>query len=879
MSMSGKRAIVCSHISSAFSQPTFYTVPPARISRHGQQQQPSMHASQRLLSKIKNVVEGSSGARNGARPKPNSAGFSQSLEEHALQASITSLPLLGDVLIRITHSGYVLELTLLDWLEGSPVCWEFSERIVPMPAVVLSSSSGNQGSLVRSANGIPSSRGREAFVYVLLEGGTLFRLSFPLTTPFFHDEHWIAKGGWFHEFTLPSTVARPLAVNGCGMVLQGERTIAIPVNSGAYLYLDIDLSNDGQLPDRLHYPQHHSLLSKMFRTAQEQDSIISMASIDVNGTNMLFSISRDRSLRVWDKHRGNTSSHSLPATPSPDITTGSSLIDQRRSSSVVRGSSVAPQSAIPDLNTAPPLLPPERHTFLRLYFATNSPSINSLRIVVFMPTPPGLYSNSSSSSAGFFSLYKLVGSRFQKLGEKEASGRTERCFLRDFIIKKVTGGHAEFEIHCLWEHSGESMYEYTVLDMETASHSSHNRRHSNNGDVPMREVGREVGSSGSDDGIDDYGTEWRLIPYLSAPVNSGGPPTADSIDFLASLDFTHPLVESTILQALFVPGPGGFSPYTISEALKDYVEAKRISVKGDNGSSDPNSALRKALSKQYPTLRERVAAVVGAVAHEGQSSKDVKGTRSNIVDDEEINKILKLRRQWEGFLASCREIEKSGHWPVALGVVETRGLGGGDTAVPLAGECVVIERERMGLVVNEDEPLELYRRVVREMQEADRIAEETGEIQLPTTEDWSVFLLRLALSLKSLLSPSSWAEIAGHMSGVIRASISDHYGDILLDLGREIHLENLDATEWVFEQLDSLEDSEFAAGLDTISRLIQTTGVAEAADNVKQEDDEEEVGRMLLQSDPTSSLVAKGGVAGANALLGEINNHTQWSKS
>ncbi|KAG8758806.1 hypothetical protein FRC14_007305 [Serendipita sp. 396] len=610
MSRGGKRTIVCSHISSAFSQPTFYTVPPARVSRHGQQQQPSMHASQTLLSKIKNGAEGQDSTKNGGRTKSNSAGFSQSLEEHALQASITSLPLLGDMLLRITHSGYVLELTLLDWLDGSPVCWEFSERIVPMPAIVLSSADANQQTLVRGIHAAASSQGREA----------------------------------------------------------------------------------------------------------------------------------------------------------------------------------------------------------------------------------------------------------------------------DFIVKQAPESNAGFEIHCLWERSGESMYEYTALDIETTPQTSsrQSRSYSNSGDIRMDENDSSTSNEESDSEVVDDFEEvgWHLISYLSSSVTPGKAPTADSIDFLGSLDFTAPNIDATILQALFTPGPGGFSPYTISEALKVYVESARVSVKGDTRSSDPNVGLRNALSHQYTSLRARVGAIVGSVIKEKVSSKT--GTNNRIMEDEEETKITTQRREWEGFLACCRAIEKSGHWPVALGIVGTRAPTGQS---PQGGECVVIERERMGLVVNEDSPLEMYHRVMREMQETDFNDEEAGIHAVQPTHDWGSFLLRLALSLKSLLSPSSWAKVTDDLFSVIRNGISKNYDELLLDLGSELHLENLEADDWVFEQLDDIGKDNFSLGLDTISTLIRTTGVAEIADTVKQEDDEEEVGRMLLHANANSSLIAFGGVVGANALLGEADNHTQWSKS
>ena len=95
---------------------------------------------------------------------------------------------------------------------------------------------------------------------------------------------------------------------------------------------------------------------------------------------------------------------------------------------------------------------------------------------------------------------------------------------------------------------------------------------------------------------------WHLIKSLTTSTMSSS--AASNIDFLSTLDLTSPNVSSTILNALFRPG-GGFSPYTIEEALKGYIHAAWVPTKQNNldALSDPNTRLRAALKRNYPTLR------------------------------------------------------------------------------------------------------------------------------------------------------------------------------------------------------------------------------------------------------------------------------------
>jgi hypothetical protein len=437
----GRHAIVSSHVSSAFKHPSFYSVPPAKPHNSpSHQQHPSNHVSKTLLNRLKGD------SKAGVAPD-STPGQLQSLEDHALHATIVNLPQLGDALLRLTHSGFVLELTLLEWAEGSPVCWEFAEPIVPMPGVAVPSANRHNIQATRNKAGLSSGNvGQLAFVYVLLKGGTLYRLSFPLTAPFFHDMQWTAKKGWLRELTVPPTVSRPLSEDNTTMVLQGERSVNVTVNAGALLRLDIEGDVDVQMKDKLHYPQHQGLLSKMFRTTNpEEDSIISIHcsqigqpdGSDSTRKDLTFTLSRDRSLRVWDNINGNFITHALP--PLPQSASGSleELTSKTRGSSLIRASSIQPlhQSSA---STVQPL-PLERRTLIRSFYVRNVVSTDGLRLIVFMPTPHGIFSGSSHhpepSSAGFFILYKFSGHSLVKLAEKDASSRTARCALRDFVIK------------------------------------------------------------------------------------------------------------------------------------------------------------------------------------------------------------------------------------------------------------------------------------------------------------------------------------------------------------------------------------------------------------------------------------------------------------
>ncbi len=170
--------LVASHISAAFGPPKRVQVPTSR----------------RATRPIQHKVE--------------------TLENHAIYASICADDRVGNILLRVINGGYHLELTLLD-SDDEPTRFEFSERILPMPAVVPSHL--NQ---------------RSAEVLALTYDGTLYRLVYPLEGRQYHE---IPTKEWCARHSIYSSVPRPL--HGIALV-HNEQRVVIALENGALLQMD-----------------------------------------------------------------------------------------------------------------------------------------------------------------------------------------------------------------------------------------------------------------------------------------------------------------------------------------------------------------------------------------------------------------------------------------------------------------------------------------------------------------------------------------------------------------------------------------------------------------------------------------------------------------
>ncbi|KAH7343853.1 nucleoporin Nup120/160-domain-containing protein [Rhizoctonia solani] len=245
-------------------------------------------------------------------------------------------------------------------------------------------------------------------------------------------------------------------------------------------------------------------------------------------------------------------------------------------------------------------------------------------VVIFMPTP-------STETAGFFLLYRLsaqdrTSSRrdINFVGRKSCSAQTEGWELRDFLV-------ADEILYLLWNAHGRTVIQTSTYDLDEA------------------ETEQEPWNTLSADG------EKELSP--------------DSFEESAQEGDT---LASSILAAIL--RPGAFSPYTLHIAIKQY-EQSLVDV------------APYILNTPYPTLAERIAAVVGSSVSLTTDPR----TGAQMWD----RYWSALRRDWEGFVARCQAVERAGRWPLGLSRVRD-------------GSVVVLARERMGTVVILDEPMSVH---------------------------------------------------------------------------------------------------------------------------------------------------------------------------
>lgn len=244
-------------------------------------------------------------------------------------------------------------------------------------------------------------------------------------------------------------------------------------------------------------------------------------------------------------------------------------------------------------------------------------------VIVFVPTP-------SAETAGFFLLYRLSARDHVSrrdlvfIGRKSCSTQTENWELRDFLV-------ADDVLYLLWNAQGRTV-------IQTSTH-----------DLDETESEQEPWATLSMDG------EKELSPDSFEETTQDG-------DTLAS----------SILAAIL--RPGAFSPYTLHMAVEQY-EHSLVDI------------APHILNTPYPTLAERIAAVVGSSVSLATDPR----TGTQMWD----RYWSALRRDWEGFVARCQAVERAGRWP--LGLSRARD-----------GSVVVLARERMGTIVALDEPMTVH---------------------------------------------------------------------------------------------------------------------------------------------------------------------------
>jgi nuclear pore complex protein Nup160 len=639
-------------------------------------------------------------------PFPPQASDDEPPPEHAQYASFFHSVQTGVILLRLIHNGLIVELVSLS-TETPPIRFVFPYTVLPNPAVVLWET-------------------RELHILAVTASGSLFRIVLPLHTP---QQLWSSHmvNNWCREYHLKYVKEDLQAL----VQVQGAHSVALALTNGSLIRLDAENIGDKtsagasvflvllllfSSSTQDHWAEnlfHHntflaSLTSFLHQGSADGSHIIAAASHpQPTDIGHVWTLSRDRTLRLWTARSGCTSAKLLPSVPSPG----------REPSPSVSTSSNKPSV----------LLDPAPQKRITVYDGPN--------VLVFIPTP------SSSSSGGFFQFFSAANDHLQLVETFEASRESAHCHLQDFA---VINGY----LHTLWDHQGQASVE--ILD------------------IPMSDVSNEP-----------EGVGWRVVLYPYEPDLT--PAYLDEL-LLSPGSLTDRLFSA-------VMRPGLFSTYTLRTAIGQYTDACR-SLPG------PPPA---PLITSYISLGEQIAAVVGCTV---TLSRD---TQTGALQYDKY--WVSLKRDWEGFIARCRAVERSARWPLALGTGPR-------------GEVLIAERERTGALAVEDLPLRLHRHLR---------ADHGAEPQFAVCE--------IAWNLRTRIGPRALRALEGRVIDLTQQEIAFPFADIIADTAaRSAFCDSLDdgAESWLVGRLQSVTD------LDASTRLVlDLVGGFDRA--VKMEEDEVEL--------------------------------------
>lgn len=427
-------------------------------------------------------------------------------------------------------------------------------------------------------------------------------------------------------------------------------------------------------------------------------------------------------------------------------------------------------------------LPPDPRTLLRVIIGesrTNHNPFDNLRVLVFIPT---LFSD---ERAGFFILYAFDtrSNQLEVVGEKSCSSQTLGCELRDFQVSQGV-------LHAVWDTAGRrTLYEITQLD-----------------------IGDWVANTDDEEQPPDL---WQEAQYLDDEVLS--PTFTDMFNFSDDPQAVKEEIVNAILR------PGAFSPYTVQTALEGYCRSLLTMP-------DPPY---KALEEPYEGIVERISGIVAC-------------TVTKVVDPATGAELWEnywtaLKRDVEGFLARCRDIERSARWPLALARYQ--------------GQIVLLERERTGMLVNQDAPLSLYRRISFRLEDA------VTEDGLHPPSQYPI--LNAAMLMRYRIHVASWKHVEDWLRFFLKGEPEQTYHATLLEMAEELEVAELNEStgQAVVQFLSPLERHEdLRAAFTQVIHLLRDVGA-----DVKDEEDEHE-GRLF-------------DLAPKEFEQHSVDHHHQWSRS
>lgn len=236
--------------------------------------------------------------------------------------------------------------------------------------------------------------------------------------------------------------------------------------------------------------------------------------------------------------------------------------------------------------------------------------------------------------------------------------------------------------------------------------------------------------------------------------------------------------------------PGVFSPLTIRTALEQYIDAS-LSLPGPPAPE---------LTASYGSVVENIAAVVGCTV------SLVRDPHTGAMQHDRYWSALK--RDWEGFIARCREVERSARWPLALCVGHS------------SEGVITVERERINTLAKEDLPIAIHRHL------SDSLA-----------VDSHFAVLDIAWTLCDKAGPELLRNVETRVMDVLHQEIAFSIVDILGDQVQRLDFKEYfdDATQnWIITRLQDVED------LDKDIRVTLDL-VAGFDPQVKREEDEVEL--------------------------------------
>lgn len=271
------------------------------------------------------------------------------------------------------------------------------------------------------------------------------------------------------------------------------------------------------------------------------------------------------------------------------------------------------------------------------------------------------------------------------------------------------------------------------------------------------------------------GALWQIASYVAEPE-------------LIPSYFDHLLLSPGSLTdhlMAAITKPGTFSPLTLRAAIQQYQDHYLALP------TPPPLQLRST----YASVNEEIAAVVGCTVV--RSMDPLTGA----VEHEKYWQALK--RDWEGFVARCRDIERSARTPLALGIVRN--------------DVVLVERERVGVVVAEDIPIQLYRCL---------------DQNVPVNGHDALF--DIIWKLRHQLSAATIVEVEGRVVTLIQLPVTDPLADHIINEAEQMqfhdHIEE-GFSSWLQGRLEGFENLHGA-----VRNIINTLGQFDK--EVKREEDE-----------------------------------------